>query len=145
MRPATTGEHVVVEIKAGAVRGFWRTDSAAFLGIPFAEPPYGDLRFLAPVPVSSWAGVRDALGYGPTAQRKALAEITTIPEPSIPGEDILNLNVFTPRPQAATGSEAALPVLVYIHGGGYVAGSPASPWYDGVAFNRDGIDRKSVV
>ena len=142
MRPTRTGEHVVVETKAGAVRGFWRTDSAAFLGIPFAEPPYGDLRFLAPVQVRSWAGVRDALRYGPTPQRKALAEITTIPEPSIPGEDILNLNVFTPRPQAATGSEAPLPVLVYIHGGGYVAGSPASPWYDGVAFNRDG-DRHS--
>ena len=92
MRPATTGEHVVVETKAGAVRGFWRTDSAAFLGIPFAEPPYGDLRFLPPVQVRSWSGVRDALRYGPTPQRKALAEITTIPEPSIPGED-------NPQPQ----------------------------------------------
>ena len=139
MRPTTTGEHVVVETNAGAVRGFWRPDSAAFLGIPFAEPPCGDLRFLAPVPVKLVGGVRDALRYGPTPQRKALAEITTIPEPSIPGEDILNLNVFTPRPQAATGSEAPLPVLVYIHGGGYVAGSPASPWYDGAAFNRDGV------
>ena len=139
MRPTTTGEHVVVETNAGAVRGFWRTDSAAFLGIPFAEPPYGDLRFLAPVHVKSWSGVRDALRYGPTPQRKALAEITTIPEPSIPGEDILNLNVFTPRPHAATGSEVPLPVLVYLHGGGYVAGSPASPWYDGAAFNRDGV------
>jgi para-nitrobenzyl esterase len=139
MRPSPTSEHVVVETKAGAVRGFWRTDSAAFLGIPFAEPPYGDLRFLAPLPVQSWTGFRDALRYGPTPQRKALAEVTTIPEPSITGDDILNLNVFTPRPRAATGSEDALPVLVYIHGGGYVAGSPASPWYDGAAFNRDAV------
>ncbi|HEX7209840.1 MAG TPA: carboxylesterase family protein, partial [Propionibacteriaceae bacterium] len=131
--------HVVVETNAGAVRGFWRPRSAAFLGIPFAESPYGDLRFLAPAPVRSWAGFRDALRYGPTPQRKALAEITTIPEPSIPGHDILNLNVFAPRPRPAHGSEELLPVLVYIHGGGYVAGSPASPWYDGVAFNRDGI------
>ena len=107
MRPTRTGEHVVVETKAGAVRGFWRTDSAAFLGIPFAESPYGDLRFLTPVQVSSWAGVRDALRYGATPQRNALAEITTIPEPSIPGEEILNLNVFTPRPQAATGPNTA--------------------------------------
>jgi para-nitrobenzyl esterase len=139
MRPSATGEHVVVETKAGAVRGFWRTHSAAFLGIPFAEPPYGDLRFLAPVPARSWTGVRDALQYGPTPQRKALAEVTTIPEPSIPGDDILNLNVFTPRPHAANGPEEQLPVLVYIHGGGYLAGSPASPWYDGVSFNRDGV------
>jgi len=79
MRPTPTGEHVVVETKAGAVRGFWRTDSAAFLGIPFAEPPCGDLRFLAPVPVEIWSGVRDALQYRPTPQRKALAEVTTIP------------------------------------------------------------------
>jgi para-nitrobenzyl esterase len=139
MRPMPTGEHVVVETKTGAVRGFWRTDSAAFLGIPFAEPPCGDLRFLAPVPVDSWSGARDALQYRPTPQRKALAEVTTIPEPSIPGDDILNLNVFTPRPRAGNRSEELLPVLVYIHGGGYVAGSPASPWYDGVAFNRDGV------
>jgi para-nitrobenzyl esterase len=139
MRPTLTGEHVVVETKTGVVRGGWRTHSAAFLGIPFAEPPYGDLRFLAPVPVKSWSGVRDALQYGATPQRKALAEVTTIPEPSIPGDDILSLNVFTPRPRAANRSEELLPVLVYIHGGGYVAGSPASPWYDGAAFNRDGV------
>jgi para-nitrobenzyl esterase len=137
MRPIPTGEHVVVETKTGAVRGFWRTDSAAFLGIPFAEPPCHDLRFLAPVPAESWSGVRDALRYGPTPQRKALAEITTIPEPSIPGDDTLNLNVFTPRPDSR--SERLFPVLVYVHGGGYIAGSPASPWYDGAAFNRDGI------
>jgi para-nitrobenzyl esterase len=136
MRATPTGDHVVVETPAGAVRGLWRNGSAAFLGIPFAEPPYGELRFLAPVPREPWAGVRDALTYAPTPQRKALAEITTIPEPSIPGDDILTLNVFTPRP---SDDGEPLPVLVYIHGGGYVAGSPASPWYDGAAFNRDGV------
>jgi para-nitrobenzyl esterase len=61
-------------------------------------------------------------------------EVTAIPEPSVPGDDVLTLNVFTPGPAAA-----GLPVLFYIHGGGYVAGSPASPWYDGAAFNRDGV------
>lgn len=136
MRPTPTGEHVVVETPAGAVRGLWRNGSAAFLGVPFAEPPYGELRFQAPVPRAPWAGVRDALTHAPTPQRKALAEITTIPEPSIPGDDILTLNVFTPRPSA---DGEPMPVLVYIHGGGYVAGSPASPWYDGAAFNRDGV------
>src|SRR3954468_21021504 len=135
MRPVPTGEHVIVETVSGPVRGLWREGSAAFLGIPFAEPPFGERRFRAPVPRAPWTEVRDALEHAPTPQRKALAEITAIPEPSIPGEDILNVDVFTPRPEDA----AALPVLVYIHGGGYVAGSPASPWYDGAAFNRDGV------
>jgi para-nitrobenzyl esterase len=125
-----------VQTTAGSVRGTWRGESAAFLGIPFAEPPVGELRFAAPVPQHPWDGVRDATAYGPTAQRETLSEVTLIPEPSLPGESTLNVNVFTPRP----GDEAAaLPVLVYIHGGGFVAGSPASPWYDGAAFNRDGV------
>jgi para-nitrobenzyl esterase len=123
----------------GRVRGFWRGEpgaggSAAFLGIPFAKPPVGALRFAAPEPAEPWDGVRDALEPGATAQRGDTG-ITLIPEPSVPGESTLNVNVFTPVP----GDPAAgLPVLVWIHGGGYISGSPASPWYDGRAFNRDG-------
>lgn len=126
----------VVETESGPVRGFWRPGSAAFLGIPFAEAPVGELRFAAPLPAKPWTGVRDALCYGPTPQRRPLAETTTIPEPSIPGSHTLNVNVFTPAP---ADTSAELPVLVWIHGGGYLGGSPASPWYDGRAFNRDGI------
>jgi len=144
VRPRPTGEHVVVETPSGAVRGLWRDGSAAFLGIPFAEPPFGDLRFLEPEPRKPWTGVRDALEYAPTPQRRALMEVTTIPEPSIPGDDVLTVNVFTPRPRPSAAGETPLPVLVYIHGGGYVAGSPASPWYDGAAFNRDGVVTVSV-
>lgn len=132
-----TPDHLVVSTAAGQVRGAWRVEpgggrSAAFLGIPFAEPPVGELRFAAPVPKSPWGGVRDALAFGATAQRGDPG-VTLIPEPSVPGESTLNVNVFTPDPAAS------LPVLVWIHGGGYFAGSPASPWYDGRAFNRDGV------
>ncbi|MFT4306286.1 MAG: carboxylesterase family protein, partial [Microbacterium sp.] len=123
-----------VTTRVGRVRGVWREGSAAFLGIPFAQAPVGPLRFAAPVAPEPWEGVRDATSPGPTPQRGE-AGITLIPEPSVPGESTLNVNVFTPQP--ADG--AALPVLVYIHGGGYVSGSPASPWYDGAAFARDGI------
>ena len=130
-------EAPVVRIAQGQVRGFWRDGrSAAFLGLPFAEPPVGPNRFGAPVPAGAWDGVRDATAYGPTAQRRAFGEVTAIPEPSIPGDAILNVNVFTPVPG---DSDARLPVFVWIHGGGYKAGSPASPWYDGRAFNRDGV------
>lgn len=123
----------------GAVRGFRRGGSALFLGIPYAEVPFGERRFLAPEPRAHWTGVRDALAYGPTPQRRALWEVTAIPEPTIPGGDILSVNVFTPSPSESEGGNSGMPVLFYLHGGGYVAGSPASPWYDGTAFNRDGV------
>ena len=141
-----TGTETLVEVDtiAGRVRGRWRADavghrSAAFLGIPFAEAPIGDLRFAAPVPHAPWEEVRDATAFGATPQRGDPG-VTLIPEPSVPGESTLNVNVFTPDP----ATDAALPVLVYIHGGGYFAGSPASPWYDGAAFNRDGVVTVSI-
>jgi para-nitrobenzyl esterase len=136
MGPVSDNEAPIVLTTAGKVRGVWREDSAAFLGIPFAKPPVGELRFAAPEPVEPWDGIRDAVEYGATAQRKPLAEVTAIPEPSIPGESTLNVNVFTPAPG---DSDAALPVLVWVHGGAFTGGSPASPWYDGAAFNRRGI------
>jgi para-nitrobenzyl esterase len=139
-------EYVEVQTAAGRVRGRWRPTtggrgaprSAAFLGIPFAEPPIGGLRFQAPVPKAPWEGVRDALEFGATAQRGDPG-VTLIPEPSVEGDSTLNVNVFTPDPTAS-----GLPVLVWIHGGGYFAGSPASPWYDGRNFNRDGVVTVSI-
>ena len=134
----------VVTYAQGTARGIWRDTgpggpydrSAAFLGLPFAEPPVGPHRFGAPVPAGPWDGVREATAYGATAQRRSFGEVTAIPEPSIPGDATLNVNVFTPVPGQP---DALLPVFVWIHGGGYKAGSPASPWYDGRAFNRDGV------
>jgi para-nitrobenzyl esterase len=123
----------VVITKSGTLRGFVDGGAAVFLGVPYAAPPFGDRRFRRPVPAGGWDGTRDALAYGASAPQ-AHRQFTLIPEPVIDGDDCLNLNVFTPDPGAA-----GLPVLFWIHGGGFVAGSSASPWYRGQAFGRDGV------
>ncbi|MCT9084663.1 carboxylesterase family protein [Streptomyces fulvoviolaceus] len=107
-----------------------------FLGIPYAEVPTGARRFAAPVPRGRFTEPFDASRHGATSQCVPLFATTTIPEPSVPGDDVLNLGIVAP---AAGADRTPLPVLVWIHGGGFLAGSPASPWYDGRAFARDGV------
>lgn len=143
----------LVAAACGPVRGEWRTittatehsryqRSAAFYAIPYAEEPTGERRFMGPVPRGRWSEELDATTPGATPQRGSIFDDPAIPEPSVPGEDVLNLNVFTPVP----GEESAnLPVYVWIHGGGWVSGSHNSPWYDGAAFNRDGVVTVSVA
>jgi len=134
----------VVRTDAGAVAGLWRehrsgdgsvSRAAVFLGVPYAEPPVGELRFRAPVSRAPWEGERPASLHGATPQRRSPWGDPFVPEPSIPGDDLLTLDVGTPDPSPAAG----LPVLVYLHGGAFLAGSHASPWYGGQAFHRDGV------
>lgn len=117
----------------GKLEGIRHSGYASFHGIPYAQAPVNGLRFALPVPASSWEGVRPATAFGPTPLQ--IEEAGLVPEPAIPGEDILNVSVYTPFPDPL----AALPVMVWIHGGAYTGGSPASPWYDGRSFARDGI------
>ncbi|MFG2456579.1 carboxylesterase family protein [Streptomyces sp. NPDC048523] len=128
---------VTVRTPAGTVVGRQHRGVRRFLGIPYAEAPTGPRRFTAPTRRGPFAQPYDASRPGATAQRVPLFATTTIPEPSVPGDDILNVSVTAPDADGC-------PVLVWIHGGGFLAGSPASPWYDGRAFARDGVVTVSV-
>src|SRR5580693_2469818 len=86
----------VLSTTAGFVRGRRWSVGFAFLGIPYAEPPFGEQRFAVPVSRHAWKGIRDCDRFGATPQRRPFADVTAIPEPSIPGDDVLNLNVFAP-------------------------------------------------
>ncbi|SFT88756.1 para-nitrobenzyl esterase [Geodermatophilus amargosae] len=130
-----------VRTSAGPVQGTSRDGVHAFLGIPYAAPPFGPRRFAAPRAPEPWDGVRPATEYGPTVPKPPYAPPydVLLPEPQIPGEDCLNVNVWTPDPGAS-----GLPVFVWIHGGAFVNGSNAVPVYDGTAFARDGVVCVSV-
>src|SRR5699024_3757237 len=111
-------ETVVASTAAGRVRGRVREHSMAFRGIPYAAAPVGGLRFQAPVPHPGWSGVRGALENGPTPSLGPTTDTYSIPEPVVAGNEVLNLNVFTPT----LDPSARLPVYVWIHGGGFVGG-----------------------
>ncbi len=134
--PAEGWGTVTVHAPAGTITGRRSRQVRRFLGIPYAQPPTGARRFAAPVPRGRFPEPYDASRHGPTAQRVPLFATTTVPEPSVPGDDVLNLGVVAP---AADDDRGPFPVIVWIHGGGFLAGSPASPWYDGRAFARDGV------
>ena len=126
----------VVRLKDGAIRGQVQSGVSVFLGVPYAAPPFGANRMLPPQPVLAWEGERDATAYGPTVPKGDYPPQYTalFPEVVIPGEDCLNLNVWTPDISAA-----GLPVLVWIHGGSFMNGSGSVGAYDGTAFARDGV------
>jgi para-nitrobenzyl esterase len=131
----------IVATARGKVRGRSTDGVSAFLGIPYAGSPTGPALFRAPTPAERWDGVRDTLRFGATPPKPSYPPPfdTLLHDPVVPGEDFLNLNVWTPDP-AGSG----LPVLVWIHGGAFRNGSAAVPSYDGHAFARDGVVLVSI-
>jgi para-nitrobenzyl esterase len=116
----STSHAPTADTKNGFVRGLAVPGAYAFLGLPYAAPPTGRLRWRAPQPAPDWKGVRDATGFAPSCPQ--------LPSPFIPAgptaDDCLYLNVYTPA--LDNRREADHPVLVWIHGGGLTEGAGRS-------------------
>lgn len=150
----------IVTIKAGQIQGTRQADNeiAVFKGVPYAQPPVGDLRWRAPQPLKPWDGIKKTTQFSPFAWqqmrmiddffaniingqgwgwlRKSFikAAFKFVPKPK-QSEDCLYLNVKTPSLDAG----AKLPVMVWIHGGDHQDGSGGEPFYDGTAIPKKGI------
>ena len=123
-----------VRIDTGKLKGVTAEGVTSYKGIPYAEPPVGDLRWRPPQPVKLWAGVRLASEYG--------ADCMQLPFPGDaaplgvkPAEDCLYVNVWVP----AERPTKKLPVMVWIYGGGFVNGGSSPAVYDGSHFARKGV------
>jgi para-nitrobenzyl esterase len=121
---------VVVEVPQGRLRGMREGQLAVFLGVPYAAPPVGPLRWRPPQPAPRWDGVRDALAFGP--------DFPQAPNPRFRAprqdEDCLYLNIWTP----AADPGAKLPVMVWLHGGGFTGGSGSDLRCDGARLAAEG-------
>ena len=126
-----------ISTTAGDVRGIGRAGAEAYLGIPYAAPPTGANRWREPQPLQRWTGVRDGSAFGPVCQQGVpapwgpyTAEFLAAPPMS---EDCLTLNLWKPK-----GAAKKLPVLVYIHGGGFGGGAGSLPIYEGAKLAAKG-------
>jgi len=121
-----------VRIEQGTVAGAEHDGVHRFLGMPYAAPPVGDRRWRAPAPPQRWDGVRDATTFGPAAVQTANTGMNLGAEQS---EDCLNVNVWTTSLDPA----AHQPVMVWIHGGGFLNGSASLALWQGTELCRSGV------
>jgi para-nitrobenzyl esterase len=129
----------IVTTTTGAVRGSVQDGVRRYLGMPYAAAPLGALRFAKPQPYPAWDGVRDATTPGPSAPQPTAPPFDALDIAPLVGsgwrhgDDFLNVSVWAPD-----GATSALPVLVFIHGGGFIAGSNDVAVLDGSGFARSG-------
>jgi para-nitrobenzyl esterase len=123
-----------VKTTSGMVEGKDEGAVHAFLGIPYAAPPVGDLRWKPPAAVAKWTGVRKATDFGPHCMQGNVYGDMKFRD-SGGSEDCLSLNVWVP----AEASRAKLPVMVWIYGGGFVAGTSSEARQDGTHLAQQGV------
>jgi para-nitrobenzyl esterase len=130
--PAVVWAHPVAT-QSGLVAGVHADGVSAWLGLPFAAPPTGDLRWRPPQAPAPWRGVRKADAFAPACLQTGVSMPGEAPPRT--SEDCLYLNVWAP----AHAAGVRLPVLVWIHGGGYANGATAMPLYAGDRLARHGV------
>ena len=131
-------DSLTVKTEQGKVHGKTINDGKvkAFLGLPYAAPPVGDLRWKAPQPAAKWKGERDATKFGAHCAQGRVFEDMVFQDAG-PSEDCLFLNVYAP---ADATDKSKLPVMFWIHGGGYAGGASSEPRHNG-----DFLPLKGVV
>ena len=137
--PAQAETKLTVKTHSGSVEGKVQDTKAgptrAFLGIPYAAPPVGPLRWQPPQPAASWKGVRESTSFGSRCMQPSLYDDMIFRDPG-GSEDCLTLNIWTPA-GAKPGDK--LPVMVWIYGGGFTTGGTSEPRQDGAHLATKGV------